>query len=95
MPANGELYVLAPGEGEAESDGWVSPRPITEAVGAAVADATDLAADDVDDADAYVDIDRVETLLDGEDDDDSLTFTVEGHDVTIDGGGHVSVDPSE
>ncbi|WP_415379009.1 HalOD1 output domain-containing protein [Halosimplex sp. TS25] len=95
MPANGDLYVLAPGEGDAESDGWVSPRPVNEAVGAAVADATDLSADDVDDADAYVDIEQIETLVDGGDDEASLTFTVEGHDVTIDGGGHVTVDPDE
>ncbi|WP_436925938.1 HalOD1 output domain-containing protein [Halosimplex amylolyticum] len=95
MPANEELYVLAPGEGDAVSDGWVSPRPINEAVGTAVADVTDLEADNVEDADAYVDIEQIETLLDGGDDEESLTFSVEGHDVTIDGGGHVSVDPDE
>ncbi|WP_459193073.1 HalOD1 output domain-containing protein [Halosimplex sp. J119] len=95
MPANEDLYVLAPGEGDAEIEGWVSPRPITEAIGTAVADATDLDVDDVDDAEAYVDLDQIETLLESDDDDASLTFGVEGHDVTIDGGGHVSVDAAE
>ncbi|WP_436907066.1 HalOD1 output domain-containing protein [Halosimplex marinum] len=91
MPASEDLYVLAPGEGEDESDGWVSPRPIDEAVGAAVADATDLDPEGIADAESYVDLDDLAALLDGEGEGDSLTFTVEGHEVTIDGGGHVTV----
>jgi len=93
MPASEDLYVLAPGEGEDESDGWVSPRPIDEAVRAAVRGATDVDPDEIDDAESYVDLDEVATLLDGDGEDDSLTFTVEDHEVTIDGGGHVTVDP--
>ncbi|QLH75856.1 hypothetical protein HZS55_00425 [Halosimplex rubrum] len=93
MPASEDLYVLAPGEGEDESDGWVSPRPIDEAVRAAVADATDLEPDEIDDAESYVDLDEIATLLDGDGEDESLTFAVEDHEVAIDGGGHVTVDP--
>jgi|GEM_PF-579620 len=92
MPASEDLYVLAPGEGEDESDGWVSPRPIDEAVRAAVRDATEIDPDEIDDAESYVDLDEVAALLDGDGEDDSLTFAVEGHEVTIDGGGHVTVD---
>jgi len=92
MPASEDLYVLAPGEGEGESDGWVSPRPIDEAVRAAVTDATDLGPDDIDDAESYVDLEAVAAVLDGDGEDDSLTFAVEDHDVTVDGGGHVTVD---
>lgn len=97
MPVSEDLYVLAPGEGEDESEGWVSPRPINDAIGAAVADATDLDPEDIDEADAYVDLDDVAAVLNGEDadGDDSVTFTVEDHEVTIDGGGHVSVEAAE
>ena len=98
MPASEDLYVLAPGEGEDESDGWVSPRPINDAISTAVADATDLDPEDIDDADAYVDLDDVASVLDDEDGEDgnaSVTFTVEDHEVTIDGGGHVSVEAAE
>jgi len=95
MPASEDLYVLAPGEGEDESDGWVSPRPIDDAVEAAVADATGLSADDIDAASSYVDLDDIAALLDGEDDSESVTFTVEGHDVTIGGGGHVTVESAD
>jgi len=95
MPASEDLYVLAPGEGEGESDGWVSPQPVDDAVETAVADATSLSVDDIDAANTYVDLDDVAALLDDGDDSGSVTFTVEGHEVTIDGGGHVTVDPSE
>ncbi|WP_436928608.1 HalOD1 output domain-containing protein [Halosimplex halobium] len=93
MPASEDLYVLAPGEGEDESDGWVSPRPIDGAVRTAVADATDTDPDEIDEAESYVDLEAVAALLDGDGEEESLTFTVEGHEVTIDGGGHVTVDP--
>jgi hypothetical protein len=92
MPASEDLYVLAPGEGEDESDGWVSPRPVDEAVRAAVADATDLDPEGIADAGSYVDLDDLAALLDGEGGAGPLTFAVEGHEVTIDGGGHVTVD---
>lgn len=97
MPVSEDLYVLAPGEGEDESEGWVSPRPINDAIGSAVTDATDLDPEDIDEADAYVDLDDVAAVLNDEDadGDDSMTFTVEDHEVTIDGGGHVSVDAAE
>jgi len=95
MPASEDLYVLAPGKGEDENDGWVSPRPIDDAVETAVADATGLSADDIDAASSYVDLDAVAALLNGKDDSGSVTFTVEGHDITIDGGGHVTVASSD
>lgn len=95
MPASEDLYVLAPGEGEDGSDGWVSPRPIDEAVRSAVADATDLDADDIEAASAYVDLEEVAAVLDDEDEAESLTFAVDGHAVTVDDGGHVSVEPTE
>jgi len=90
MPANEDLYVLAPGEGEGGESGWVSPRPIDEAVVEAVTDATDLAADDVDE---YVEVSAIAALLDGDSNDETLSFTVEDHDVVVDAGGQIRVDP--
>ncbi|PSP65754.1 hypothetical protein BRC79_08375 [Halobacteriales archaeon QH_8_67_27] len=81
MPASEDLYVLARGEGEGENDGWMSPRPIDDAVETA--------------ASSYVDLDDVAAVLDDGDDSESVTFTVEGHDVTVDGGGHVTVASSD
>ncbi|MFB6139434.1 MAG: hypothetical protein ABEJ26_03260 [Halosimplex sp.] len=95
MPASEDLYVFAPGEGDDEAEGWVSPRPIDDAVEAAVVDATDLVAEDVEGTGEYVDLEEVGALLDTGDDGESLTFDVEGHDVTVDGGGHVSVEADE
>jgi hypothetical protein len=92
MPVEEELYVLAPGEGEGDTEGWVSPQPIDEGVAAAVAAETDLAAGDLDDLDEYVDPDDLEALLAGESDDESLSFTVEGHEVVVEASGHVRVD---
>ena len=92
MPAKEDLYVLAPGESGDDSEGWVSPRPIGEAVVSTVAAETDLEADDVDDVETYVDIADVAALLDAEGDTETLSFDVEGHDVIVDASGHVRVD---
>jgi len=92
MPVEEELYVLAPGEGEGDTEGWVSPQPIEEGVTAAVTAETDLGADDLDDVSEYVELDDIEALLAGEGDDESLSFTVEGHDVVVEASGHVRVD---
>jgi len=93
MPANEELYVLALGESEGGESGWVSPRPIDEAVVSTVTEATDLAADDLDDVDEYVEISAIAALLDGDSNDETLSFTVEDHDVVVEVGGQIRVDP--
>ena len=95
MPASEDLYVLAQGGGEGENDGWMSPRPIDDAVETAVVDATGLSAGDVDAASSYVDLNDVAAVLDDGDDSESVTFTVEGYDVIVDGGGHVTVASSD
>lgn len=95
MLASEDLYVLTSDGGEDDSDEWVSPRPISEAVRAAVSDVTDLDAGDVDEVSAYVDRDELAAVLGDEDSAESLTFGVEGNAVTVTDGGHVSVDPSK
>jgi hypothetical protein len=91
MPVNDDLYVLAPGEGDEGGDDWVSPRPIDDGVAAAVAAETDLDFDDVDDLEGYVDPEEVAAVVES-DGDETVTFTVEGHDVVVDASGHVRVD---
>jgi len=85
----GTVYVLR--DGGTDGDGWVSPRPAVEVITDAVVEATDLDVDDIDDLEGYVDSDALRTVVvDGEE--ESLTFAVEGHDVTIDRDGVVEVD---
>jgi hypothetical protein len=71
------VYIMQETEGEE----WVSPRPVRAAIVEVVTTRTDLAADDLDDIDSYVDPDQVREVIEG--DEESVTFTVEGHEVTL------------
>jgi len=84
---NGEVYIMQ----DDEDEEWVSPTPAHDAVVAAITEATDVEAEAVEELDAYLDPADLESLLDG-DRSEPLTFTVEGHDVTIDGDGEIEVD---
>lgn len=83
---NGEVYIMQD-EDDAE---WVRPTPVRDAVVAALAEVTDLEADAVEELDAYLDPEDLRALLDGERS-EPLTFTVERHEVTIDGDGEIQV----
>jgi len=86
----GTVYLLRNRATEG-SDGWVSPEPASDVITDAVIEATDLAADDIDALDTYVDSESLRAVVtDGTT--ESLTFAVEGHDVTITTDGEVSVD---
>jgi hypothetical protein len=84
---NGEVYIMQ----DDEDEEWVSPTPAHDAVVAAITEATDVEAEAVEELDAYLDPADLESLLDG-DRSEPLTFTVEGHEVTIDGDGEIEVD---
>lgn len=71
-------------------DEWVNPTPADEAIVDAVTAATDLSPDDVDDVEAYVDPAEFRTLFEG--DSTSLTFTVEGYEITVDSTGDIDVE---
>ncbi|MEF8827711.1 MAG: HalOD1 output domain-containing protein [Haloarcula sp.] len=73
------------------SDGWVSPEPASDVIADAVIEATDLAEGDIDTLDTYVDSESLRAVV-TEGTTESLTFAVEGHDVTITADGEVSVD---
>ena len=81
---DGEVYLLH----EEGSDGWVSPTPARQAIVDALTDATDLGADDVGDLEDYVDPDDLRDLLANEE--GTLSFDVEDHEVTVDSTGTVT-----
>lgn len=83
---DGEVYIMT-GAGDEE---WVSPAPAQAAITDAISNATDLTEQDVDDIDTYVDLRDLRAVLDGGD--GELTFTVEGHHVTITETGDISVE---
>jgi len=72
-------------------DEWVNPIPADEAIVDAVTSATDLTPTDIDDIDTYVDPAEFSTLFDGATT-TTLTFTVEGHEVTVDSTGVIDVE---
>lgn len=71
-------------------DEWVNPIPADEAIVDAVTSATALTPVDIDDIDTYVDPAEFSTLFDGGT--KTLTFTVEGHEVTVDSTGDIDVE---
>jgi hypothetical protein len=84
--ADGTLYII----GDEGDDEWVSPEPADAVIRAAVTEATDLEADDLDDLDGYVERAALAAVIEGGD--DEVTFDVEGHEVTVSGDGDVSVE---
>jgi hypothetical protein len=83
-PDNGDVYILR----ETGDEEWVSPAPARTAVVEAVTAATDLDDGDVDDIEAAVDFGALGTALD---DGEPYTFTIEGHEVTVDPSGEIEV----
>lgn len=73
-----------------DSDDWVSPVPASDIITDAVVEATDLTADDIDDLDTYVDSTALRAVISGPE--ESITFAVNGYDVTVSGDGTVEVD---
>ena len=69
---------------------WVTPTPAGVALAEAMTASTDVDEESIDDIDAYLDRESLRALLDGERT-EPLTFTVEGHDVTIDADGDIDV----
>ncbi|WP_225333062.1 HalOD1 output domain-containing protein [Halomicrobium urmianum] len=86
MSFNHGIYVLDGDDG----DEWVTPRPVDEVVVDAVAASTDLERGDLDAIDAYADLDEVAAVV-ADGDRESVTFPVEGHEVTLTREGDVSV----
>jgi hypothetical protein len=79
------MYIMEKTEGEE----WVSPTPARAAIVEAVTAQTDLDEDDLDDLDSYVDPERLRAVIEGEK--GSVTFSVEGHEVTVDTEGTIEL----
>ncbi|WP_276273857.1 HalOD1 output domain-containing protein [Haloarcula litorea] len=87
MDSNDGTVYLIRGD---EDDEWVSPEPAGEVIADAVVDATDLDVADLEPIESYADADALRAVL-GDGDRESLSFDVEGHEVTVTGDGDVSV----
>jgi hypothetical protein len=75
-----------------DEDGeWLSPTPADVAVTEALRERTDLDADAIDTLDSYVDLGDLRAVL-GDDRSEPLSFPVEGHEVTIDADGEITID---
>jgi hypothetical protein len=83
----GDLYILLAGDDEE----WERPIPARVAIRDAVTAATDLEEGDLRELDAYLEWESLRELLAG-DGEDTLTFRVENHDVTITAAGEITVE---
>jgi hypothetical protein len=80
----GEVYLL-----REDDDEWVRPTPASTAIVEAVTEETDLDESDLDDATADVEWTELAAVLEGEG--EEYTFTVEGHEVSIDSEGNIAL----
>lgn len=86
------VYILKDSaDSGADADNWISPEPADEVITEHILEATDLSSDDVDDIESYVDFEELRAVV-GEGDESELSFTVEGHTVTVSADGSIVVD---
>jgi|APHM01.1.fsa_nt_gi hypothetical protein len=95
---DGDVYILrtdgttdTEADSEAGESAWVSPEPASDAILGAVAEAMDAEAEDLGPLSEYVALDDVAAVFD-DDDSDSLSFTVEDHEVTVRATGEIDVE---
>ena len=84
---NGGLYIMR----DDEDEQWVRPTPAGAAIVDAVISQTDLSESDLANIHSYVDRDDLRRVLE-DDGADPLTFTVEGHEVSVEASGEISVE---
>lgn len=88
----GTVYMIRGGtDHRGADDEWRSPAPADEIITEAIVETTDLATDDIDDIDSYVDADALRAVI-GDGSDDEVTFDVEDHTVTVGHDGSVTVE---
>jgi len=83
---NGELYIMR----DDEDEQWVRPTPAGAAIVDAVVSGTDLSDSDLGSIHSYVDRAELRAVLE-EETEEILTFTVEGHEVTVEHSGEITV----
>ena len=82
---HGTVYMI-----RGQEDEWVSPEPADTVIAEALFDATDLTSDDLDHIGAYVEAAKLRAVV-GDGDSDTITFDVEGNEVTVTADGDVTV----
>lgn len=83
---NGTVYMI---RGQ-DTDEWVSPEPAEAVITEALFGATDLTADDIDYIGSYVEAAKLRAVV-GDGDEESITFEVEGNEITVTATGDVTV----
>jgi hypothetical protein len=90
-----DVYILRPDEDASEDDEpWVNPRPASDVVRQELEERVDIDEDDFDDLSAYVDLDDIAAVVDTNTDEESVTFDVNDHEVTVHESGAVAVGES-
>ena len=82
----GTVYLIQGGE----DDEWLSPKPATAVITDALFERTGLSSDDIDHIDAYVDPETLRAVV-GDGERETVTFDIEGHEVTVSDDGDVLV----
>lgn len=87
---DGTVYMIRGGAAGEGGDEWVSPEPAAGVILDAVLAATALDRDDVDAVESYVDAADLRAVV-GDGNRETITFEVEGHEVTVTADGDVTV----
>jgi len=82
----GTVYMIQGHDGEE----WVSPKPAEAVITEALFEATGLTDDDIDHIGAYVDAATLRAVV-GDGETETVTFDVEGNEVTVSADGDVTV----
>lgn len=88
---DGTVYMMRGSPDDGEADEWVSPEPADEVITDAIVAATELTADEVGEIERYVDAADLRAVV-GDGEEATVTFTVEGHEVTVTADGDVEID---
>jgi len=82
---SGTVYLI-----RGNDDEWISPEPVEAVITESLVGATGLTSDDIGHVGDYVDAERLRAVV-GDGDTDTITFDVEGHDVTVTADGDITV----
>jgi len=91
----GEVYILRPDENadvDEDQKAWVTPQPASEVILAEVGTEVDEDPEEFSDLEEYVNLDDLAAVFDGDEpDEESITFDVEEHEVTVHKSGDIHV----
>lgn len=86
------VYIIQNSGGDVtDEDDWISPEPAEDVITTELVEATDLTADDIDELESYVDIETLRAVV-SDREADGVSFSVEGHTVTMNRDGTVEIE---